>query len=53
MKVVLVPKDSVLQRFELDVTTWFHSHGAFTFVFADGSAKTYPSEHIWYVKQVA
>lgn len=50
-KVTLVPKDSVNQKFDMEVETWYHSHGAFTFAFADGSTRTYPAEHVWCVAQ--
>jgi hypothetical protein len=51
--VEIVPKDSVNQSLTLkNVVTWFHSHGAFTFVMNDKTTRTYPDAHIWYVKQV-
>ena len=49
--VTIVPKDSVGQRLTLEgVVCWFHSHGAYTFVFDGGKSRTYPESHVWYVE---
>lgn len=51
MRITIVPKDSVNQRLSYEVVTWFHSHGAFSFVMEDGSVRVYPDAHVWYIQQ--
>jgi len=54
MKIKMVPKDATCQYINFDdVECFYFDYGAFHIVFDDGSIRTYPGRHIWYVEQLA
>lgn len=51
MTIVIVPKDSCMQKLELkEVITWYHSHGHYVFVFDNLVVRSYPDINLWYVE---
>ena len=47
MKLILSPKDNI-NKIEMEVETYAQEGSTLLVIFADGRARSYPMEHLWY-----